>query len=104
MATPELGPIVELLRGIFKEDATVQEQRGIMEAAAQAFLPAPGTAIAPVTVGGVPGEWLTTAASRDDRVVLYLHGGGYTMGSPRSHRGLAERVATASAARVLLLD
>jgi len=37
-------------------------------------------------------------------VVLYLHGGGYVIGSPRSHRHLAAAVARASAARALLLD
>jgi phosphinothricin tripeptide acetyl hydrolase len=37
-------------------------------------------------------------------VVLYLHGGGYVIGSPRSHRHLAAAIAGAAAARALLLD
>jgi epsilon-lactone hydrolase len=38
------------------------------------------------------------------RVVLYLHGGGYVIGSPRSHRHLAAAIATAGQAAALLLD
>src|SRR5262249_19616976 len=37
-------------------------------------------------------------------VVLYLHGGGYVIGSPRSHRHLAAAIATAAGASGLLLD
>jgi phosphinothricin tripeptide acetyl hydrolase len=36
--------------------------------------------------------------------VLYLHGGGFVMGSPVTHRKLAGDISRASGARVLLLD
>jgi phosphinothricin tripeptide acetyl hydrolase len=36
--------------------------------------------------------------------VLYLHGGGYVIGSPRSHRHLAAAIAGAAGASALLLD
>jgi len=36
------------------------------------------------------------------RVVLFLHGGGYTMGSPATHRGLAARTGAACEAVVVL--
>lgn len=65
----------------------------------------PDVHIAPADVGGVPGEWLTTG--RDivaGRVVLYLHGGGYFFGSPRSHRSLTWRLSRACRARALALD
>lgn len=61
--------------------------------------------IAPASPGGVPGEWLT--AGRDivaGRVFLYLHGGGYFFGSPRSHRALTWRLSRTCRARVLALD
>src|SRR5262249_38761523 len=38
------------------------------------------------------------------RSVLYLHGGGYVIGSPRSHRHLAAAIATAAGASALLLE
>jgi acetyl esterase/lipase len=36
--------------------------------------------------------------------MLYLHGGGYVVGSIATHRGLAGRLSQAAAARVLLVD
>ena len=36
--------------------------------------------------------------------ILYLHGGGYTIGSVRTHRGLVGRLALATGARGLTLD
>jgi acetyl esterase/lipase len=51
-----------------------------------------------------PAEWLTPPGVRADAVVLYLHGGGYVIGSPRSHRHLAAAIARAAGTRALLLD
>jgi len=51
-----------------------------------------------------PAEWLTPPGARADAVVLYLHGGGYVIGSPRSHRHLAAAIARAAGTRALLLD
>jgi acetyl esterase/lipase len=65
---------------------------------------APGTKIASVLAGGVKADWFTTPESEDDRVILYLHGGGYSFGSPTSHRGMISRLAKAARARVLALD
>ena len=55
-------------------------------------------------VGGVPGEWVTVPESSPARVVLYLHGGGYVLGSPPAYRELASRLARAAKARVLVVD
>jgi len=49
-------------------------------------------------------EWLATPGVRDDAAVLYLHGGGYVIGSPRSHRHLAAAIGAAAKTRVLLPD
>jgi acetyl esterase/lipase len=64
--------------------------------------PAEGTALEPVDAGGVAGEW-TSAPSVDDRVILYLHGGAYHMGSISSDRRLASLLSSAARARVLNL-
>src|SRR5262245_11881485 len=49
-------------------------------------------------------EWLTPPGARGDAVVLYFHGGGYAIGSPRSHRHLVAAIARAAGTRALLLD
>jgi monoterpene epsilon-lactone hydrolase len=55
-------------------------------------------------VGGVSGEWVETTRSASDRVLLYLHGGGWFMGSPRTHRSLVAELVRASAVRAFTLD
>jgi epsilon-lactone hydrolase len=71
---------------------------------AKALYPLPaGVAVEAVALGGVAAERVTTPASSPERVVLYLHGGGYVMGSADSHRHVAAGIAEAAAATVLLL-
>ena len=57
-----------------------------------------------VGVNGIPAEWISAPESQDDRVVLYLHGGGYVLGSARTHRVMLAHLARAAKARVLALD
>ena len=57
-----------------------------------------------VEAGGVAAEWVQAPNAIAQRVILYLHGGGYVIGSIATHRGLAGRLSQAAAARVLLLD
>mgnify|MGYP001216895211 CR=1 FL=1 len=57
-----------------------------------------------VDAGGVDAEWFSVSGGDADRVVLYLHGGGYVIGSVQSHRVLLERLAVAADCRVLALN
>ena len=50
---------------------------------------------------GCPASGWTCRAARNDRVLLFLHGGGYTSGSPRTHRKLAANLARFANVRVL---
>ena len=54
-----------------------------------------------VTAGGVPAHWLTAPGADTGRVLLFLHGGGYELGSVRSDGELAARLGRASGMRVL---
>ena len=57
-----------------------------------------------VGVNGVAAEWIWAPESDKRRVILYLHGGGYVIGSVRTHRVLMAHLARAAKARVLALD
>lgn len=50
----------------------------------------------PVTLGGVKGERVVPQGAVAGRAILYLHGGAYTAGSPRSHRPMVARIAEAA--------
>ncbi|HEY4377891.1 MAG TPA: alpha/beta hydrolase [Acidimicrobiales bacterium] len=67
-------------------------------------LPVPeGVATTEATLAGRPACWYA-APDADDRVLLYLHGGGYVSGSLASHAGLCGRLAVATGGRVVALD
>jgi epsilon-lactone hydrolase len=80
------------------------ERRAMYDRAEQVFTLPPGTTVELVTAGGRPAEWIRPAGARSDAALLYLHGGGYVIGSPRSHRHLAEAMARAAGVSCLLPD
>jgi epsilon-lactone hydrolase len=57
-----------------------------------------------VRAGGVPCERLTPQEALPGRMLLCLHGGGYTQGSAKSHRHFASRIARAARAEALVPD
>lgn len=63
-----------------------------------------GTRVERTTAGGRPAEWLVPPDAATDRVVLFLHGGAYCIGSCASHRELAARLAGAAGARALVVE
>ncbi len=82
---------------------TFEELRASYDRAERAFPTPPDVGIERVTAPEAPAEWLRPPGA-GPAVVLYLHGGGYVIGSPRSHRHLAAAIARAAGARALLLD
>jgi len=60
--------------------------------------------ITPVDAGGVPAEWVIAPGADPSRRVLYIHGGAFMMGSPRSHRNITNRFSEVSNAAVLAID
>ncbi|NVJ97460.1 MAG: alpha/beta hydrolase [Alphaproteobacteria bacterium] len=57
-----------------------------------------------VNDNGVRGDWIFVPGARDDRILLYSHGGGYVWGSPKNYHDLGARLSRALKARVFLLD
>jgi epsilon-lactone hydrolase len=45
-----------------------------------------------VTVAGMPAEWLWWQGSDDKGTILYIHGGGYSLGSLKTHRQMASMI------------
>lgn len=55
----------------------------------------PDVLVEPTQIGGVKGEWLTIDGNTPQRLILYLHGGGFVAGSPESHRPIVARLCAA---------
>jgi len=70
---------------------------------AAAMPPPAGVRVTRVDAGGVPAEWTEMPGAQPGRAILYLHGGGYAIGSLDTHRGLVARIAAATRARCLSL-
>jgi epsilon-lactone hydrolase len=59
---------------------------------------------AEVSADGIPALWCLPAGGAADRVLLYMHGGGFVSNSMHSHRKLAAHLAKAAGVRALVLD
>ena len=105
MASPQLQSLIETLRSRpSRGDITIEQARAGLEALSEIVKPAADVQCEPVDVDGVPGEWVTASSADPGRILYYLHGGGYTIGSIKSHRELVSRLSRAAAARALLVE
>ncbi len=105
MASPQLQSLIQTLRSRpGRGDVTIEEARAALEALSEIVKPAPDVQCEPVDVDGVPGEWIAASNAEAERTVYYLHGGGYTIGSIKSHREMVSRISRATAARALLVE
>lgn len=57
-----------------------------------------------VSANGVEAEWIVPPDAPRDKAILYLHGGGFRLGSVASHRELIARIASANTCRVLAIN
>jgi len=81
----------------------IAERRSSFDAFAQVFPTADDIVVESVSANGVPAEWTSVKGADQSRVVLYVHGGGYVIGSLDSHRHLASEIARDLGARTLAL-
>ena len=105
MASPELTDIITLLKSRpVVENPPVADMRKGFDVLASKFPLTPEFTFTRVDAGGVPAAWVEAPGADSGRTMLYLHGGGYVIGSIDTHRELAGRLSQAAAARVLIID
>jgi epsilon-lactone hydrolase len=102
MASQELDAVLGLLRKHpFRLDSGEDELRRGLDRLGNAFSPPEGIERETVTLAAIPAERLSAGMGPS---ILYLHGGGYVVGSPQSHRHLAGLLAKEVGGTVWLLD
>lgn len=70
-----------------------------------AFSPPPGECrFDKVNSGGPEAIWVDCTTTDHKAVIMYLHGGGYTMGSPQTHAGFTGVLSKLSGIRILSVD
>jgi monoterpene epsilon-lactone hydrolase len=103
MSDPEIGALRAKLAARPRSDDYRQRRKDIDERGL-AYGIASDVGVEPVTANGVRAEWTTTPNAARDAVLLYLHGGGYVIGSLDSHRHLVAEAGRACEVAALALD
>jgi len=62
------------------------------------------SAIINVESDNLSGEWIVASNADPDKRLLYIHGGAFFMGSPKSHRIIASKFSEVSQAAVFVVD
>jgi acetyl esterase/lipase len=96
-----LGGIRTLLKGVPMRQRNAVLRKYMDEVFAGREL---NVSIAPVNCAGVPGEWVLAPGADPARRTLYIHGGAFIMGSPRSHRTLTSQFSSLTGGAVLAID
>ncbi|MFO1159627.1 MAG: alpha/beta hydrolase [Reyranellaceae bacterium] len=105
MASPEFHRLVDRLRARpTPANPSVEESRAGFAALARLYPPPADARFEIVDAGGVRAEWVGVPESMPSRVILYFHGGGYSIGSAETHRDLVARLCRAAGARALSVD
>lgn len=92
-----------LVRPLLNPAIPVSIQRSLVSKAYLTSIPPSGTRFEDIEAEGIA---MTRVCHSDnpDGVVLYFHGGGYIIGSPRTHRGITGHLARASGAILIVPD
>lgn len=101
----DVAGVVAQLRALYAgwtRETSVQQMRADWDAAFATR--ARDWPIERFAIGGVSAEWIAAPGADPARTVLFLHGGGFRIGSIASHRDLIQRLSEAARARVLAID
>ena len=103
MSDPEIGALRAKLSARPRSDDYRQRRKDI-DSRGLAYGLAADVGVEPVTANGVRAEWTSTPNDARDAALLYLHGGGYVIGSLDSHRHLVAEAGRACGIAALALD
>ncbi len=79
-------------------------QRAWLRLVANVNAPSPDAETEWISMGETPALLARPRGERPTRAVLYMHGGGYCIGSPSTHKGLVTHLAVAAGASVYVPD
>ena len=94
---------LEPMRGLVANDPDLVQARATFERLNAQFSPPAGTITRPVTAGGVPSLVVAPGAGHEP-TALYLHGGGYVVGSAFGYQPHAGALAAAAQTGILVPD
>jgi acetyl esterase/lipase len=91
-------------RALFDWDAPLERFRAQIEREGRFFKPPRDVDVRPVVAGDLTAEWLIPPEASPRSVMLYLHGGAWTLGWTNIHRRMVAHLCRAAACRALAVD
>lgn len=93
----------KLLKRMFYKPMSVEELREAQEKSVKLMAKLPKSiSRAQTEINGIPAQWITHENASAEKVILYLHGGGYVAGNLASYSQLCGTLSDVSGMRVLL--
>ncbi|MGG1677084.1 alpha/beta hydrolase [Neobacillus sp. NRS-1170] len=80
----------------------IEERRQKLDAASKRLRMPKDSKVESIQIEGMYAEWISSQGSLNDKVILYLHGGGYEYCSVQTHRTLAAGIGKAAGVKVLI--
>ncbi len=106
MVSEGMERIINLLKqqGEQETKKRVEDSRNNMEQMTSMEKIPEDVKIEEITVSGIPSIWISTPEVVKEQVILYLHGGGYVLGSINTHKTLGAKISRSSKSRVLMIN
>jgi len=94
-----------LKREVWDENTSIAKFRQQCEQGAKKSGKLPeGINVTPLSVAGIPAEWICPADKNKDAVIFYTHGGGYVSGSCSDHRHFVAKFVKGTGLPALLFE
>ena len=105
MPNAQIDAVIEMLssRDIL-ENPTVEDSRERFEQFARVVGGDTAASVRRVDADGIPADLVSAGGASSGKAILYLHGGGYVIGSSATHGEMARRLSAAADADVLAID
>jgi epsilon-lactone hydrolase len=84
----------KLKREVFDFNTSIEDFRAQCEKGASKYAKIPdGIKIKEENINGINSEWIIPEETNNEKIILYVHGGGYVSGSCNDHRGFVSKFA-----------
>ncbi len=95
----------KLKKEVFDFNTSIEAFREQCERGADRLSSLPeGIGIREEIIAGIKTEWLIPAGAEPEKVILYVHGGGYVSGSCHDHRAIVSKFAKEAGAATLVYE
>ncbi|KAK4630935.1 Monoterpene epsilon-lactone hydrolase [Fulvia fulva] len=104
MKAQDLATLLSGFAKQFPSDGNPLLERAVYDQVHKAGTECPGVSYEHVEVARRPAIWVKPEGAKEGRVILFMHGGGYSFGSPNGHRKLTAHLAKACNTLALSID